>query len=190
MPRAGLTPERVVAEAADLADEVGLERLTLAAVAERLGVRLPSLYKHVDGQGGLQRELAVLGLRELADRLGRAVMGRSGVDALRSAADAYRAFATERPGLYPATLRAPADADAAHVAAAQEVLDVVFALVRSYGLEGADAVHAIRILRSGLHGFVAQQAAGGFGMPESVDETFQRLVEVLDGAFTSWGRPS
>ncbi|HJY03666.1 MAG TPA: TetR family transcriptional regulator, partial [Streptosporangiaceae bacterium] len=49
MPRAGLTEARVVDEAEQMADEVGLSGLTLAALADRLGVRYPSLYKHVDG---------------------------------------------------------------------------------------------------------------------------------------------
>ena len=41
MPRAGLTTQRVITEAATVADEVGLDRLTLAAVAQRCGVSLP-----------------------------------------------------------------------------------------------------------------------------------------------------
>ncbi len=49
MPRAGLTPDRIISEAATVADEVGLDRLTLAAVAHRCGVSLPGLYKHVSG---------------------------------------------------------------------------------------------------------------------------------------------
>ncbi len=187
MERPGLTPARVVAEAAAVADEVGLDRLTLAAVAERLGVRLPSRYKHVDGLDEVRRQLALLGLEELASVLGRAAMGRAGRDALAEVSQAYRAFATERPGVYTATLRAPSIEDEELTARAQTLLDVVFALTRSYGLEGDDAVHAIRIMRSALHGFVTQQAAGGFGMPTSVDHTFARLVDVLDVAFTSWG---
>lgn len=187
MPRAALTPERVVAEAAAVADEVGLDRLTLAAVAERLGVRLPSLYKHVAGLEGLRRELALLGMRDLASVLGKAAMGRSGREALEAVAHAYRRLATEQPGRYAATLRAPSAEDAELAAAAQEVLDVAFALVRSYGLEGDDAVHAIRILRAALHGFVTQHAAGGFGMPTGVEETFARTIDVLDVAYTTWG---
>lgn len=187
MPRAGLTPARVVAEAAAVADEVGLDQLTLAAVAERLGVRLPSLYKHVAGLAGLHRELALLGLGELAPALGRGAMGRTRRDALAGIAHAYRAFATDRPGLYAATLRAPSPDDEELTAQAQEVLEVAFALTRSYGLDGEDAIHAIRILRSAMHGFVTQHAAGAFGMPESVDDTYDRLIELLDVAFTSWG---
>ena len=94
MPRAGLTPDRVVAEAQDLADEVGLTRLTLAELAHRLGVRLPSLYKHVAGMEGLQREMAVRAKLELADVLGRSAVGRAGDDAVRSMAVSYREWAT------------------------------------------------------------------------------------------------
>jgi hypothetical protein len=43
----------VIDEAAQMADEIGLSHLTLAAPADRLGVRYPSLYKHVDGMDGL-----------------------------------------------------------------------------------------------------------------------------------------
>lgn len=186
MPRAGLTPERVVAEAATVADEVGLERLTLAAVAQRFGVALPSLYKHVDGLDGLQRDLAVLGMAHLAAALTRAAVGRSGKDALVAVAHAYRAFAKERPGLYAATMHAPSEDDAEHTAVSQETLDVAFAVMRNYGIEGIDAVHAIRFLRSALHGFVAQEASGAFGMPESVDDSYELMVEALDTAFTDW----
>ena len=186
MARAGLTPERVVAQAADVADEVGLHQLTLATVAQRLGVALPSLYQHVAGLDGLRRGLALLGMRELANRLAKAAMGRSGRDALAGVADAYRRFATERPGLYAATMWAPSPDDAEHVAVSQDALDVALAVMRSYGIEGVDAVHAIRIYRSALHGFVAQEASGVFGMPESVDESFRVMIELLHHALDGW----
>jgi AcrR family transcriptional regulator len=189
MPRAGLTPERVVAEAAGIADEGGLDELTLAAVAQRLGVALPSLYKHVPGLDGLHRHLAILGMRELAHRLSKAALGRSGRPALEAVAHAYRRFATERPGLYAATMRAPSPDDEEHTAVSREALDVAIAVMRSYGIEGAEAVHAIRIYRSAMHGFVAQEASGAFGLPEDVDESYRRLVDLLDGAFAAWQPP-
>jgi AcrR family transcriptional regulator len=186
MPRAGLTPERVVAEAAAVADEGGLEQLTLAAVAQRVGVALPSLYKHVPGLDALHRQLAILGMRELAARLAKAAMGRTGQDALTEVAHAYRAFAKGRPGLYASTMRAPSPDDEEHTSVSQDALDVAVAVMRSYGIEGADAVHAIRIYRSAMHGFVTQEASGAFGMPESVNDTYQLLIELLDLAFTNW----
>ncbi len=58
-------------EAAALADAEGLAALTLARLAARFGVRAPSLYNHVSGLEALHRELALLGLRELGERLAR-----------------------------------------------------------------------------------------------------------------------
>ncbi|MGZ6962555.1 MAG: TetR/AcrR family transcriptional regulator [Ilumatobacteraceae bacterium] len=186
MARAGLTSQRVVAEAALVADEVGLDQLTLAAVAHRFGVALPSLYKHITSLDGLRRDLAVLGMQQLAAALSRAAVGRSGKDALDAVAHAYREFATLQPGLYAATLRAPSPDDEQHTAVSQDALDVAIAVMRSYGIEGGEAVHAIRVFRSACHGFVAQEAAGSFGMPESIDESYQIMIDVLDVALASW----
>src|SRR5579871_2782002 len=99
MPRAGLDADAVVAAAAALADADGLEALTLAALAQRLGVRPPSLYAHVASLADLRARVATRGARELAARLQEAVAGRAGSDALAAAASAYRAFAREHPGL-------------------------------------------------------------------------------------------
>lgn len=52
-----------------MADEVGWANLTLAAVAPRLGIRMPSLYKHVAGLGDLKRLVSIRAKSELADVL-------------------------------------------------------------------------------------------------------------------------
>jgi AcrR family transcriptional regulator len=192
MPRAGLTPQRVVEEAAAVADAAGLDRLTLAAVAERCGVALPSLYKHVRGLDGLRRDLAVLAVRELAATVSRAAVGRAGSDALHAIADAYRAYATAHPGRYAASVRAPTPGDAEHLAAAAAAQTVFSAVLAGYGITGPDAIDAIRGLRAAMHGFVALEEAGGFGMPQSVDASYARLVDALDTALSTWpaGRPT
>src|SRR5579872_2166443 len=98
MPRAGLTETRVVEEAERLADDVGLSNLTLAALAQRLGVRQPSLYKHIAGMDALQRSVAIRAKHELAGVLGGAAVGRAGGDALSAMAHAYRTWAMQHPG--------------------------------------------------------------------------------------------
>src|SRR5215218_1249559 len=89
VPRAGLNRERVVDEATAVADAVGFERLSLAAVAERTGVRLPSLYKHIESLDGLRRDVAVRALEELAAAVTPTVGARAGEDGLRALAGAY-----------------------------------------------------------------------------------------------------
>ncbi len=189
MARAGLSHDVVVTRAAAIVDEIGWERLTLAVVAERLGVRLPSLYKHIASLDGLRRDLAVLATRELADALGAAAVGRASTDALHAAAEAYRNFALAHPGRYAATVRAPAPDDIEHAEAVDAVLRVVFSVLAGYGLAGDDAIDAVRALRAGLHGFVTLEAGGGFAMPRDVERSYHRLIEAFDASFMAGRTP-
>jgi AcrR family transcriptional regulator len=186
MPRMGVTHQRVVAEAAVVADEVGLDGLTLAAVAKRLGISLPGLYKHIGSLDSLKRDLAVLGARDLTAVMSAAAVGRSGRDALQAVARSYRAYAEAHPGVVGASVRAPDPADAGHLAAGEAAVGVVVAALDGYQLQGDDVIHAIRILRSALHGFTTLEAVGGFGLPQSVDVTFDRLIDSLDATFAGW----
>jgi AcrR family transcriptional regulator len=189
MPRAGLNRDRVVDVAAAVADDVGFDRLSLAAVAGRAGVRLPSLYKHIESLDGLRRDVAVRALDELAAAVAPAVAGRGAGDALRALAGAYRDYARRHPGRYAATVRAPLPGDEAHAAAAEPVLRTVYAVLAGYGLSGDDAVDAARSLRAALHGFVLLETSGGFGLPRDVDRSFDRMVGALDAALTDWPGP-
>lgn len=176
----------MVEEAERIADEVGLSRLTLAALAERLGVRQPSLYKHIDGMDALQRSIAVRAKRELADTLGRAAVGRSRGDAIVALSFAYRRWALEHPGRYAATQRPAASGDADAEEADRAVVQVALDVLAGYGLSGDDAIDAARALRAALHGFVTLEAGGGFGLPVDVDRSFDRLVRGLESALAGW----
>ena len=180
MPRAGLDPDAVVAAAAELADADGLEAVTLARLADRLGVRPPSLYAHVDGLEDLRRRLAARGARELAAALQAAAAGRARGDALAAVAEVYRAYAREHPGTYSAMQRTPNLAEPDAAVAAGALVEVVLAVLRGYGLVGDDAIHGARIVRAALHGFVSLEGESGFGIPLGLDESFARLVAVLD----------
>jgi AcrR family transcriptional regulator len=186
VPRAGLSTGVVVTEAALVADEVGLPALTLAMVAKRFGVALPSLYKHVSGLDALLQKISALATAELADEVVAAAAGKARGDAVRAVAAAYRGYARSRPGRYPATQRVPDPADPAHVAAGERLVGTVFAILRGYGLDGDDLVDATRALRSSLHGFVVLENEGGFGLPQDVDRSFDRMVAALDAGFALW----
>ncbi len=176
----------MIEEAERLADEVGLANLTLAALAERLGVRQPSLYKHIAGMDALQRSISIRARLQLTDVLARAAVGRWRGDAIVSMARAYRAWAHEHPGCYAAGQRAPAPGDTEEETASQAAVDVVADVLSGFDLAGDDAIDAIRALRSALHGFVSLEAAGGFGLPVDVDRSFDRLVGGIVTAFSNW----
>ncbi|TDC39517.1 TetR/AcrR family transcriptional regulator [Micromonospora sp. 15K316] len=188
MPRVGLNQQIVVREAARLVDEVGREQLTLAALAGRLGVALPSLYKHVRGADALTQKLSAYATAELADELTAAAVGRAGADALRAVAAAYRAYARRHPGRYPSTQQVPEPTDPDHVAAGERAVGAVYAVLHGYGITGDAAVDAARTLRSALHGFVSLEAAGGFGLPRDLDRSYDEMIASLDTALRNWRR--
>lgn len=189
MARAGLTPERVVDVAGALADEAGISGLSFAALAERLGVKVPSLYKHVTSLEAVRQAISVRAKAELADALGGAAIGRSDGDALRAIATAYRAWAGAHPGRYETTLRAAAPGDPADVAASSRAVEVIFAALAGYGLDREASVDATRMLRSSLHGFVALEAAGGFMLPVDLDRSFDTMIAALDRTLSTWPSP-
>jgi AcrR family transcriptional regulator len=180
MPRVGLDADAVVAAAAELVDAEGLHELTLARLAERLGVRPPSLYAHVGGVADLRTRLAVRGARELTAALQAAAAGRARADALHAVADAYRAYAHAHPGTYAAMQRAPGQGEPEAAAAAAALIDVLAAVLRGYQLHNDDSIHGVRMVRAALHGFVSLEREGGFAMPIDLEESYRRLVETLD----------
>ena len=186
MPRAGLNTDRVVDAAMELADEVGLDKLTLAALAIRLGVRQPSLYKHVASLDALQRLISMRGKVEAADVLAQAAIGRARDDALIAMAWAWRSWALDHPGRYQASQRGAAPGDAEHEQVARRSIGVLAAVIDGYGLAGDDAIDAIRAYRAALHGFVALEADNGFAFPNDVERSFDRLVRALVLALSSW----
>lgn len=186
--RPGLTPSVVLLEAAKLADANGFDQLSLADLAARFRIKPPSLYNHIESLEALQRDLAMMALQALADALGKAAIGRSKDDAVRSLAAAYRDFVKKHPGLYQATQRAVGEGDPELSRASDEVLNVCLAVLRGYGLDRRASLHALRGLRSAIHGFASLEAIGGFGIPLSINESFGWLVECFVSALNASAR--
>jgi AcrR family transcriptional regulator len=177
--RAGLDHEAVVEAAAKLVDEEGIDQLSLGRLAERLGIRTPSLYNHVAGLPGLKHDLALYSLRDLLNHATRATIGKSRAEAIIGLADAFRSYARQTPGRYTLTQQAPDPGDRELQLVAQQVVDVVRAILAPYGLSEEDAIHAIRGLRSIVHGFVSLEVIGGFGLPVDLDASFHWLINVF-----------
>ena len=177
--RAGLDRVAVVEAATKLVDEEGVEQLSLGRLAERLGIRTPSLYNHVAGLPGLRHELALYCARELRDDLTQATIGRSRAEAILALADAYRAYARQYPNRYRFTLQAPAADDPQLAAIAAEILGVIYAVLHPYNLGEQNTIHAIRSLRSIVQGFVSLEVVGGFAMPVDLDDSFHWLIHLF-----------
>lgn len=186
MARAGVTVERLVRAAADLADEAGFDNVTVAALARHFGVREASLYSHIKGARDLKTRVALLALAELADEVAAAVAGRAGRDALTAFAGAYRDYAKRHPGRYAAA-RLKLDPETAAAGAGPRHAVMTRAILRGYALGEPDQTDAVRMLGAVFHGFVSLETAGAFGHhPRDVDASWERTLDALHTALTNW----
>ena len=160
----------------------------MALVAERLGVKTPSLYKHVDNLADLGHRIAVLAATELGDAVGQATQGRSDGEALRAAAQALRAYAKQHPGRYAALNSARLTGyDDPFVAARGRLLEAFAAVLRGYRLNEDQEIHALRMLRSVMHGIVALEAAEAFQIDTDVDASLDWIISFVDHSLHAVG---
>lgn len=186
MARAGLSPEVLVTAAAELADEIGFENVTIGVVARRFGVKEPSLYSHIRNANDLRVRVAAKALGELADHLSEALAGRSKREALIAFAAAYRTYAKAHPGRFTAARMAvPLDSPAAD--AARRTSDLTRALLRGYALGEPDETDAVRLLGATILGFITLEAGGSYQHhPRAADASWNAAIEALDVALRNW----
>lgn len=181
MPRAGLTSATVTEAGAALTDEIGFDRLNMGLLAERLGVKTPSLYKHVASLDDLAHRIAVLAMTEIGDAIRDATQGRAGSDALFAAAQAMRTYVNIHSGRYAAAVGARSTGpDDPLISANSRLLASLSAVLRGYRLDPAQEIHALRTLRSLIYGFAALEAASGFQIDVDIDESFTWMIDLID----------
>ncbi|RAG81303.1 TetR family transcriptional regulator [Streptacidiphilus pinicola] len=191
------TPDRTSLEAIveagrDIVESEGPTGLTMQAVAARVGVRPPSLYKRVKNRDDLIRLITKATIRDLGDRLA-AVEAEAGtgdasgpeLDPRRTLADmarALRGFAHTRPAGFglvfaPQTSPGGADVEAMTVAVAPLLRVAATLAGQEYELEAA------RTVTAWASGFIAMELAGAFNLGGDVDRAFEfgisRLADAL-----------
>lgn len=189
MPRAGLTTETVIDVAAQMLDEEGDQALSTVSLANRLGVKPPSLYKHIDGMSGIRRGIMIRAKADLAQVLGQAAIGTAGVEAVQRSANAYRAWAKAHPGQYSLTTRAPVPGDTEDHEVSSTLVNTLYTILSAYRLQDDDLIDAARFLRSTLHGFVDLERTEAFKLQRDIDLSFTRAIENVTNALAHWKSP-
>jgi AcrR family transcriptional regulator len=169
--------DRICQQAIILANRGGLDDLSMNDLAQALNIRAPSLYSHVAGINDVKRLLALHGLDLLDRSIAQATIGKSGAAAVASALNAYRDFVKANPGVYAAMVPTPPRSDREWSGAVDRLMDTLLASLREYGLQGSELIHALRGLRSLVHGFVSLESSGALKHRVDRDESFAWMVE-------------
>ncbi|WP_439024280.1 TetR/AcrR family transcriptional regulator [Bacillus halotolerans] len=177
-PRAGLHQKMIIETAAEIADQEGINGVTLAALSKKMNVRPPSLYNHISGLQGIRTELAVSGLTRLFDQMADSVKEQKGESALLSLGDAYVGFAVENPGYYEATLLKIQDERAESLS--NQIVRLVTKLLIDSGYANEQTViHATRGLRSLLHGFATLIGKEAFELKEDISDSLAFSIRLF-----------
>lgn len=184
-PRAGLDNPTIVRAAVELADKNGVEEVTLAALAAKLGVRSPSLYNHISGLAGLKQQLTVYGLEQMHKFLSLAIQAVEPSERIHAMGSAYVNFARQHPGLYEMTIKAPEPQNTEHEEMSEKILILMVEVLESYNLGEEGRIHAVRGFRSLLHGFASLEQKGGFGIPLEPDISLSRLISTFIAGISS-----
>jgi AcrR family transcriptional regulator len=162
----------ILGAALELADERGLEAVTMHAVAQRLSVTPMALYRHVDDKQALLDGL----VERLLTSYPLPPAGAPWDGRLTAMAQAVRSTAKRHPAVFPLLLTRPAMTPSARV-----VRDYVQAALREAGLDAAAAARAERLISTAVLGFAASEAAGRFRQHDQavIDEDFAELLRWL-----------
>ena len=157
---ARLSREAVVGAALRIADEGGLEALTMQRVADQVGAEAMSLYRHVRNKDDLLDGIVDLVYAEMD-------LPRSGVDwrtAMRERAISAREVLRRHPWALSLmeSRSSPGPANLRHH-------DAVSGVLLDAGFTGVTTTRAYNLLDSYIYGFVLQETTLPFGTPEEME---------------------
>lgn len=179
LPRAGLDKKSIVKAAAELANEIGYDNISLKILAEHLGVRSPSLYNHISGLDELRHELMLYGWRCISSEIISAVNGLAGYDAIYEMCREFYRFASNNKGIFNAMLWYNKYADEETLEATKLLFSMMYGLFTQINIPRWKAEHIIRTFRSFLEGFSLLVNNDSFGHSASIDESFDISLDIL-----------
>lgn len=183
--------DAIVAAARDLLEADGIDAVVMSRVAERVGVRGPSLYKHVPNRSALIRAVADAVTADLGTVLrGAGTSGDPATD-LRAIAAAYRRFVHANPNGYALLFaRQDPDRQADPTALAALGLPIVTAVASLIEDDGPAALEGARAVVAWAHGFVSMELAGMFRLGGDLDAAFAAGIDVILAGISARAHPA
>jgi len=172
-----ITKEAVIQAASDIADTDGLNKVTLKVIAEKLGVRTPSLYNHIGSLDDLLREVAHKGMKAMNDEMLHAAIGNSGDLAIKSVSMAYFKYIIVHPGIYETIQWAHwhGNEETAEIFESYKLLLVKLILSCNLKMQKTDEI--LNLLTSVLHGYSSLQLGKALINPE---DAIKGLIDSID----------
>ncbi|MFL0252643.1 TetR/AcrR family transcriptional regulator [Clostridium neuense] len=177
MQKRNLTKEKIIQVTFSLADEIGLDQVTFQKIAEKLGIKYPSLYNHFNNMDDLKIKMTIYFLTKLNLEIMQRLIGKSGEAAIREFAFTYRDFAFENKTAYELFLNIKSTKNEEVYLLAKQTTDIINKILNFYVKDTTELIHKNRALRSLLHGFVSLSSFGYFQGKANLEDSFKIMID-------------
>lgn len=179
MERTGLDIEIILKTVANLANQHGLESVTLKMLADELGVKTPSLYNYIKNQNDLKNKLMLYGWKEVNRQIMQSTAGIGGYEAIKVMCRVFYHYALENPGVFSAMLWYNKFQDEESKEATDGIFSVFLRITESLHISEYNSQHLVRTFRSFVEGFALLVNNNAFGNPISVEDSFELSLDIF-----------
>lgn len=174
------TKEAVIKATSDLADEKGLNNVSLKAVAQKLNIRTPSLYNHIESLDNLLLEVAHNGMRDMNERMMKIAVGKIGKEAIKLVSIEYLNYMIEHPGVYETIQWAVWHGTEETATIFNNYLSLLTTLIQSCSLNKDKTLEILNMLTGIIHGYTTLQLGNAFSASDKVRfELAERTFYIL-----------
>jgi AcrR family transcriptional regulator len=172
-----ITKEAVIHAASEIADADGLNKVTLKVVAEKLGIRTPSLYNHIESLDDLLREVAHNGMKAMNNQMINVAIGNSGDTAIKSVGVVYFNYIINHPGIYETIQWATWHGNEETAEIFENYKMLLVKLILSCNLKTQETDEILSLVMSVLHGYCSLQLGKALKEPE---KAIKGLTDSMD----------
>lgn len=184
-----ITKEAVIQAASDIADEKGLNNLSLKVVAEKLNIRTPSLYNHINCLDDLLRAVAHKGMRQMNEQMKQTAIGKTGTIAIKAVAIEYLNYMIIHHGVYETIQWATWHGTEETATIFNDYLSLLITLINSCNFAPEHTNEILDMLTGLIHGFTTLQLRYAFSNPDKVRNDLSNALDtLLNGVQLKYGK--
>lgn len=173
--------ERVIAAAIACLEQEGESALGVNRVARELNIKPPAIYKHLDGNAGLRRAVALAVWRQYLAECQHKTNGITDPEEFfRVGAHTTRNFARSHPSLYRVMMHyqmQPTDPEEAEVI--QISLQLFQVSLHLQGLRHHALIDVMRMVNAAIYGFIMREQSELMTIDRSTDESYEVMLDAL-----------
>lgn len=175
-----VSKELIIHTASDIADEMGLQQVSLKLVAQKLNIKTPSLYNHISSLDELLQEIAHNGMKSMNEEMKSSAIGKAGETSIKALGSTYLQYVVQHPGIYETIQWVTWHGTDETKVIFQTYQELLTTLIRSCQFQEDHIPDILSLLTGFLHGYITMNLSLALSDYASAEHS---LCEALDTIF-------